>query len=74
MRRIGDQRPSFSKVSVKRPTAIPRQSKLGASDTLSYDGTASGILLEKAPTADDSLLVVFSEWTSEADEKAYANL
>ncbi|MGB9364603.1 MAG: AbrB/MazE/SpoVT family DNA-binding domain-containing protein [Xanthobacteraceae bacterium] len=69
----------FSKVSVKGQTVIPRQvcEKLGLhpGDTLRYRLTADGILIEKAPRgAADDPFVTFTEWSRDADEKAYANL
>jgi AbrB family looped-hinge helix DNA binding protein len=68
----------FSKVSVKSQTVIPRevreQLKLKPGDTLRYRITNNGILLDKATEAGDDPFVSFSEWTSEADEKAYGGL
>ena len=68
----------FSKVSVKSQTVIPRevreQLKLKPGDTLRYRITADGILLDKVTEAGDDPFAAFSEWTSEADEKAYGGL
>jgi antitoxin PrlF len=68
---------AFSKVSVKSQTVIPRevceQLKLKPGDTLRYRLTNDGILLDKAIEAGDPF-AAFSEWTSEADEKAFADL
>jgi AbrB family looped-hinge helix DNA binding protein len=68
---------SFSKVSVKSQTVIPRdvreQLKLKPGDTLRYRVTDDGILLDKAIEAGDPF-ASFSEWTSEADERAYHGL
>ncbi|MEJ0078941.1 MAG: AbrB family transcriptional regulator [Alphaproteobacteria bacterium] len=75
-----DKKPAvFSKVSVKSQTAIPRQvrEKLGLhpGDTLRYRLTADGIVIDKAPRGEaEDPLVTFTEWSSEADEKAYVNL
>ena len=69
----------FSKVSVKSQTVIPRavreRLRLRPGDTLRYRMTPAGILLDKAPgnEADDPF-ATFSEWSNEADEKAYAGL
>jgi antitoxin PrlF len=69
---------AFSKVSVKSQTVIPREvrQRLGIrpGDTLRYRLTESGVLLEKAPSVEDDPFASFSEWSSEADEKAYADL
>jgi antitoxin PrlF len=69
---------AFSKVSVKSQTVIPRevreQLKLKPGDTLRYRMTEDGILLDKASEAGDDPFAAFSEWTSEADEKAYGKL
>jgi bifunctional DNA-binding transcriptional regulator/antitoxin component of YhaV-PrlF toxin-antitoxin module len=68
----------FSKVLVRGQTAIPRevydQLKLKPGDTLRYRVADDGILLDKATDAGDSPFAVFSEWTSEADERAYGGL
>ena len=69
---------SFSKLSVKSRTMIPRkvreQLKLKPGDTLRYRLTDDGILLDKATEAGDNPFAAFSEWTSEADDKAYSEL
>jgi bifunctional DNA-binding transcriptional regulator/antitoxin component of YhaV-PrlF toxin-antitoxin module len=68
---------AFSKVSVDSQTVIPRevceQLKLKPGDTLRFRLTYKGILLDKATEAGDPF-AAFSEWTSEADEKAFADL
>ena len=78
MRRIVGRCPAFSKVSVKGRTVIPReiydQLKLRAGDTLRYRMMDNGILLDNASNAGRGPFVVFAEWTSEADEKAYGGL
>lgn len=70
---------AFSKVSVKSQTVIPREVrerlKLRPGDTLRYRLTDDGVLLDKAPAAEmDDPFAAFSEWSGEADEKAYADL
>jgi antitoxin PrlF len=78
MIRSSTRRAAFSKVSVEGRTTIPRkvraQLKLKPGDTLRYRVTDDGILLEKAIEAGDAAFTAFPEWTSEADEKAYADL
>jgi len=74
------RRPSaFSKVSVKSQTVIPRQERerlaLKPGDTLRYRLTDDGVLLDKGPATEaDDPFACFSEWSSEADEKAYGDL
>jgi len=78
MNRASHRPTAFSKVSVKSQTVIPREVrqrlKLKPGDTLRYRMTDDGILLDKATDAGDDPFVAFSEWTSEADEKAYGGL
>ena len=69
---------SFSKVSVKSQTVLPRdvRAKLGIKpgDTLRYRVTEEGVLIDKASTEADDPFTAFSEWFGEADEKAYGKL
>jgi AbrB family looped-hinge helix DNA binding protein len=73
-------RPSvFSRVSVKSQTVIPRavRDRLGLKpgDTLRYRLTDDGVLLDKASAnAADDPFAAFTEWSSEADEKAFGKL
>jgi antitoxin PrlF len=79
MNRQASQSFVFSKVSVKSQTVIPRvvRERLGVKpgDTLRYRVTDAGVLLDKAPAGEpDDPFAAFSEWSSEADEKAYGGL
>jgi antitoxin PrlF len=69
---------AFSKVSIKSQTVLPRKvrDKLGIKpgDTLRYRLTEDGILIDKAPAEANDPFAAFSEWSSAADEKAYADL
>jgi len=70
---------AFSKVSVKSQTVIPREVRerlgLRPGDTLRYRVTEAGVLLDKAPASEpDDPFVTFSEWSGDADEKAYGGL
>jgi len=70
---------AFSKVSVKSQTVIPREVRdrlrLKPGDTLRYRLTDEGVLLDKAPANEaDDPFAAFSEWSGEADEKAYGDL
>ena len=69
----------FSKVSVKSQTVIPREVRerlgLKPGDTLRYRLTGDGVLLDKASANEaDDPFATFSEWSNEADEKAYGSL
>jgi antitoxin PrlF len=78
MNRPSRRAAAFSRVSVKSQTVIPREVReklqLKPGDTLRYRITSDGILLDKATEAGDDPFASFSEWTSEADEKAYGGL
>ena len=78
MNRPAPKSPSFSKVSVKSQTVLPRavRTRLGIKpgDTLRYRLTDEGVLIDKASTEADYPFASFSEWSSEADEKAYGKL
>ena len=70
---------AFSKVSVKSQTVIPREVRkrlaLKPGDTLRYRVTEGGVLLDKAPAnTNDGPFAAFSEWSGDADEKAYGSL
>ena len=70
---------AFSKVSVKSQTVIPREVRerldLKPGDTLRYRVTDQGVMLDKARANEaDDPFAAFSEWSSEADEKAYGGL
>ena len=79
MSRTSSKHTSFSKVSVKSQTVIPREVRdrlgLKPGDILRYRFSKDGVLLDKAPAAEiDNPFAAFSEWSGEADEKAYADL
>lgn len=70
---------TYSRVSVKSQTVIPRAVRerldLRPGDRLRYRLTGDGVLIDKAPASEtDDPFAAFSEWSSEADEKAYARL
>ena len=70
---------TFSKVSVKSQTVIPREVReqlgLKPGDRLRYRLTDDGVLIDKAAATEaDDPFAAFSEWSSEADEKAYGKL
>jgi antitoxin PrlF len=77
MKRVSSLTATFSKVSAKGQTVIPRvvreQLKQKPGDTLRYRVSDDGVLVDKATEANGPFASL-SEWTSEADEKAYSGL
>jgi len=69
---------SYSKVTTKAQTVIPREvrARLGlkAGDRLAYRITPKGILIEKAQDQGEDPFATFTEWSSEADERAFQSL
>ncbi|MGQ0486375.1 MAG: AbrB/MazE/SpoVT family DNA-binding domain-containing protein [Hyphomicrobiales bacterium] len=70
---------AFSKITAKSQTVIPREIRerlgLRPGDRVRYSMTAKGVMIEKAGRpAEDDPFAVFSEWSGEADEKAYGKL
>ncbi len=57
------------------PRAVRERLNLKPGDTLRYRVTDDGVLLDKAPAHEaDDPFATFSEWSNEADEKAYGGL
>jgi bifunctional DNA-binding transcriptional regulator/antitoxin component of YhaV-PrlF toxin-antitoxin module len=57
------------------PRQVRERLRLKSGDTLRYRMTDEGVILDKAPANEaDDPFAAFSEWSSEADEKAYRNL
>jgi antitoxin PrlF len=70
---------AFSRLSVKSQTVIPRavrkRLRLGPGDTVRYQLTDKGVIIDKARAAEaEDPFASFSEWSGEADEKAYGKL
>jgi antitoxin PrlF len=69
---------AYSKITTKAQTVIPREvrSRLGlkAGDRVRYRMTQKGVLLEKADPEGDDPFATFTEWSNEADERAYKSL
>lgn len=67
-----------SRVTSKSQTVIPREIReklgLGPGDTVNYIETDQGILIEKARVVEDDPFSTFTEWASEADDRAYGDL
>jgi antitoxin PrlF len=78
MSRISRQPTTFSKVSIRSQTVIPREVrerlKLKPGDILRYRITDASVLLDRATETGDGSFAVFSEWASEADERTYGGL
>ncbi len=71
--------PLYSRVSVKSQTVLPRavREHLGVrpGDRLRYRMTDDAVLIDRAPASEvDDPFAMFSEWSGEADEKAYGDL
>lgn len=69
----------LSKLTSKAQTVIPREIRarldLKPGDVVRYRATDSGIVIDKLPPqGDDDALASFSEWSSSADDRAYADL
>ncbi len=78
---MGAQKPKayFSKLSVKSQTVLPREVrkrlKVAPGDRLRYLVDDRGVRIEKAAGApDDDPFAAFSEWSTEVDEEAFADL
>lgn len=69
---------AYSKVTTKAQTVIPREvrARLGlkAGDRLAYRLTPKGVIIEKAEAQADDPFATFTEWGSEADERAFKTL
>jgi antitoxin PrlF len=70
---------AFSKVTTKSQTVIPREVRehlgIKPGDRLRYDMTPDGVSIRKAVRAiEDDPFAVFTEWSGQADEKAYGSL
>jgi antitoxin PrlF len=69
----------FSKITSKSQTVIPREVRerlgLKPGDSVRYALTESGVQIAKAgKSQQDDPFAIFTEWSSEADEKAYGDL
>ncbi len=71
-------RSAYSKLTTKAQTVIPREvrQKLGIKpgDRLLYRMTGKSVILEKAEAESDDPFATFTEWSSEADERAFKSL
>jgi len=68
-----------SKLSVKSQTVLPREVRerlrVGPGDRLRYVIDAAGVRLEKETAREeDDPFATFTEWASEEDDAAYADL
>ena len=67
--------PGFGQEPDLIPARCASVSAVKPGDRLRYRLTENGVLLDKAPPSEtDDPFASFSEWSSEADEKAYGNL
>ncbi len=69
---------AYSKVTTKAQTVIPREvrARLGlkAVDRVRYRMTPKGVLIEKSEAEGEDPFASFTEWSGEADERAYKSL
>ncbi len=67
-----------SKLGAKGQITIPKEIRdrlgLKPGDTIRYRVTKTGVEIERATAAADDPFATFSEWASDADEKAYSSL
>jgi len=72
------KKPVLSRLTGRSQTVIPRviREKLGVGpgDQLRYIETDEGIVIEKAHVVHDDPFATFVEWSTEADDRAYADL
>jgi len=69
----------YSKITSKSQTVVPREvrEKLGLKpgDRLAYALTDKGVIIKKAKAdVENDPFAVFNEWSSAADDEAYADL
>jgi antitoxin PrlF len=68
---------SYSRVSVKAQTVIPREVRealaIRPGDTVRYRITDTGVVIDKAPENDDPF-AAFTEWAGRNDDDAYGDL
>lgn len=69
----------YSKVSVKSQTVLPlevrERLRIKPGDRLRYVIDETGVRIERgAPGEDDDPFATFTEWASDADDEAYADL
>jgi antitoxin PrlF len=69
----------YSKVSVKSQTVVPAEVRerlrIKPGDRLRYIIDETGVRIERsAPNEEDDPFATFTEWASDADDEAYADL
>jgi len=69
----------YSKVSVKSQTVLPAEVRerlrIKPGDRLRYVIDETGVRIERgAPNEEDDPFATFTEWASDADDEAYADL
>jgi len=68
----------YSKVTSKAQTVIPKEVRkrlgLKPGDMIHYKITKHGVEIERVGAVVEDPFATFTEWASDADEKAYADL
>ena len=68
----------YSKVSSKAQTVIPKEIRkrlgLKPGDLIRYKVSGDAVEIERAAEATEDPFAAFTEWASDADEKAYGKL
>jgi antitoxin PrlF len=77
---MGSHKPKtvYSRVSVKSQTVLPKEVRerlrVKPGDRLRYIFDERGVRIEKGTVDEDDPFATFTEWSSEADDEAYADL
>ncbi len=73
--KAGDNDQECRYMTRKKPREVRERLRLKPGDTLRHRMTKDGVLFDKAPANEaDDPFATFSEWSHEADEKAYGDL
>jgi antitoxin PrlF len=63
-----------AKAQTTIPAAVRRALGLGPGDEVAYEIDGDRVIMTKARSTADDPFVTFSEWSTEADARAYAGL
>lgn len=78
MKRPKDKLVTYSRVSVKAQTVLPREVRealaIQPGDTVRYRFTGQGVVIDKAQSEADDPFAAFTEWSGRHDADAYGDL